>query len=380
MLGIADVLKKQKEKTEKMEEEVSPILEEEPEETEAPDPHNLRRFTSKQVYYQDQALREIKNGRKSSCWMWYVIPTPPWIVNGEERGSYTNQLYSVRSDEQALAYLKFVGDGQNLRNNYLDIMQAILQQVKGGRDPVRLIGMVDYPKMISSVKYFNKICANGVDDEIYKVTKELLPLIPEKKKKKKSAFSFMRRSKKSKSEDTESDEDEQFKVGDQVFLKGLTGRYKKFNGKKGKVTGKGLRNFYTIKAGLHKVSAKAHQMIVIQKPKISEKTLVDTKEGVQKKQEEPGKSIDVDSKKEEPFQLFKEGDRVRFDSHLQDNLNLYGKIGVISGKLNEKNRYPVKFEGVDETSYILPKFLSLSLIIEKNYSQSSDAMDVEQVS
>ena len=28
--------------------------------------------------------------------------TPPWIVNGEERGSYTNRHYSIRTDEQGM--------------------------------------------------------------------------------------------------------------------------------------------------------------------------------------------------------------------------------------------------------------------------------------
>jgi len=167
-------------------------------ETQKVDPHDLRRYTSKQSIFQETAVKEIKRGQKSSCWMWYVIPTPPWIVNGEERGSWTNQRFSIRSDEQAFAYLEFESDGQNLRNNYLEIMQAIHEQVSSGRDPVRLIGMVDYPKLISSVKYFNKICANGVDDEIHEITKKILPYIPEKKRKKSSTglFSWMSRSKK----------------------------------------------------------------------------------------------------------------------------------------------------------------------------------------
>jgi hypothetical protein len=99
------------------------------------DKHNLYdRFVRSQNGCYREALREIKNGQKSSCWMWYVtmcspfnaahfsfllsryvFPTPPFIVNGIERGSFMNQEYSIRTDAQGLAYLEFEADGINLR-------------------------------------------------------------------------------------------------------------------------------------------------------------------------------------------------------------------------------------------------------------------------
>lgn len=95
------------------------------------DKHNLYdRYVRHQRGCYNEALREIKAGQKCSCWMWYVFafiqisflvtlryvfPTPPFIVNGIERGSFMNQEYSLRTDEQALAYLEFEADGVNLR-------------------------------------------------------------------------------------------------------------------------------------------------------------------------------------------------------------------------------------------------------------------------
>ena len=78
------------------------------------DPHNLKRYVETHGYYPG-ALREIQQGQKSSCWMWYIFPTPPWIVNGQERGSGTNAYYSLRTDEQAKAYLEWNRDGVNFR-------------------------------------------------------------------------------------------------------------------------------------------------------------------------------------------------------------------------------------------------------------------------
>lgn len=85
----------------------------------AEDPHDLfDRYIRTHACHFNDALSEIRNGRKSSCWMWYIFPTPPWIVNGREQGSWTNQKYSLRSDAQAEAYLKMEVDGVNLRFVY----------------------------------------------------------------------------------------------------------------------------------------------------------------------------------------------------------------------------------------------------------------------
>ena len=35
---------------------------------------DLKRFIDAQAYNYDDALKEIQNGRKVSCWMWYVFP------------------------------------------------------------------------------------------------------------------------------------------------------------------------------------------------------------------------------------------------------------------------------------------------------------------
>lgn len=40
----------------------------------------LQRFVDAQRESFAKALLEIQKGRKSSCWMWFIIPTPPHIV------------------------------------------------------------------------------------------------------------------------------------------------------------------------------------------------------------------------------------------------------------------------------------------------------------
>ena len=52
------------------------------------DPFNLKgRFVDKQRTVFQTAVKEIRSGSKKTHWMWFVIPTPPYIdVCGKEQG------------------------------------------------------------------------------------------------------------------------------------------------------------------------------------------------------------------------------------------------------------------------------------------------------
>jgi len=142
------------------------------------DKHNLYdRFVRSQIGCFPEALREIKQGSKSSCWMWFIFPTPPWIVNGLERGSFTNQEYSLRTDKQAEAYLEFEADGVNLRKNYIEITIAARDHLKNGRTSRQLFGGVDSPKFLSSITYFEKISKQIEDTELNELCAEVVLLL-----------------------------------------------------------------------------------------------------------------------------------------------------------------------------------------------------------
>jgi uncharacterized protein (DUF1810 family) len=64
------------------------------------DPFQLQRFVQAQDPVYEQAIRELRSGRKSSHWMWYVFP--------QLRGlgwSPTAQYYGISSFAEAQAYL-----------------------------------------------------------------------------------------------------------------------------------------------------------------------------------------------------------------------------------------------------------------------------------
>src|SRR5436305_1227395 len=66
----------------------------------AGDPHNLNRFVQAQVDDYEQALAEIRSGRKQSHWMWYIFPQFDGLGF-----SSTSKRYAIKSIAEAEAYL-----------------------------------------------------------------------------------------------------------------------------------------------------------------------------------------------------------------------------------------------------------------------------------
>eukprot|EP00808_Paulinella_micropora_P021710 g55623.t1 len=140
------------------------------------DPHGLKeRFISKHKIYFSQALAEIKAGRKTSHWSWFIFPTPPFIVNGRERGSSVNRHYALRTDQQCKAYLKLPPvDGVDLRKNYIDIMTAVGQQLAAGKSLLSLVGSADDPKVRSSLRLFERIATEIEDQEVASCCRQVI--------------------------------------------------------------------------------------------------------------------------------------------------------------------------------------------------------------
>jgi uncharacterized protein (DUF1810 family) len=67
----------------------------------AGDPYDLNRFVRAQKADYDQALSEIKSGRKTSHWMWYIFPQ----FDGLGFSAFAKE-YSIKSIAEAGAYLR----------------------------------------------------------------------------------------------------------------------------------------------------------------------------------------------------------------------------------------------------------------------------------
>ena len=114
------------------------------------DPHNLNRFVQAQEHDYDQALSEIRAGRKRSHWMWYVFPQFTGLGS-----SPTSAHYAIESVQEATAYLAHPVLGPRL----LECADAALQIE--GRSALEVFGSPDDMKLRSSATLFASVSAEG---------------------------------------------------------------------------------------------------------------------------------------------------------------------------------------------------------------------------
>ena len=103
----------------------------------------LDRFLDAQRGDYAAALAEVRRGRKTSHWMWYIFPQ----IAGLGQSS-TARYYSIRDLEEAREYYAHPVLGQRLR----EISGALL--VLRGSDPVAVFGGIDSMKLKSSMTLF----------------------------------------------------------------------------------------------------------------------------------------------------------------------------------------------------------------------------------
>lgn len=107
------------------------------------DPYNLCRFLSAQDGVYDQALAELRRGRKASHWMWFVFPQAEGL--GRSRMA---ERYAIRSVAEARAYLDHPVLGARLRDCARTILAA------EDRSAEAIFGPVDAIKLRSSLTLF----------------------------------------------------------------------------------------------------------------------------------------------------------------------------------------------------------------------------------
>lgn len=102
------------------------------------DPHDLQRFVSAQdsADTYERALGELRAGRKTSHWMWFVFPQRSGLGQ-----SATSQRYAIASPEEARAYVEHPVLGPRLvecANALLSHDNLSAQEILGGIDAIKL--------------------------------------------------------------------------------------------------------------------------------------------------------------------------------------------------------------------------------------------------
>ena len=110
----------------------------------------LERFFPEHDNDYPQALREIKEGKKESHWIWYIFPQLRGL--GETARSWK---FGIKDADEARSYLSHPVLGFHLQ----EITEALLKLDE--TDPVKVMGKVDAMKLRSCMTLFAAISDKG---------------------------------------------------------------------------------------------------------------------------------------------------------------------------------------------------------------------------
>jgi uncharacterized protein (DUF1810 family) len=94
-----------------------------------------------------KAIQEIKNNKKVSHWIWYVIPSP-----ADAKASLTAQFFSISRKKVS----EYLGD-KILLKRYVKVMDIIsdkLRKYKKKEALIEILGAIDYYKLVKSLEIF----------------------------------------------------------------------------------------------------------------------------------------------------------------------------------------------------------------------------------
>lgn len=135
---------------------------------------DLNRFLKTQENVYDNALFEIKSGRKQSHWMWFVFPQFKGLGFSE-----TSKFYSIQSLDEAKKYLNHPILGSRLRkisNELLLLNENDAHKAFGSPDDLKLKSSMTLFSFIdkSEEKPFEKVLGKYFNGEADQKTIELI--------------------------------------------------------------------------------------------------------------------------------------------------------------------------------------------------------------
>jgi uncharacterized protein (DUF1810 family) len=105
----------------------------------------LERFVTAQQPVYDEVLDELRSGRKTGHWMWFIFPQIAGLGH-----SPMSERYAIRSLAEAQAYLAHPLLGPRLRD-----CAGLVQEITG-RTAEEVFGPIDARKLRSSITLFHR--------------------------------------------------------------------------------------------------------------------------------------------------------------------------------------------------------------------------------
>ena len=115
---------------------------------------NLQKFLDAQEHTYAQALAEIKVGRKTGHWMWFIFPQVAGLGQ-----SPTSEYYAIRDYKEAIDYLQHPVLGGRL-NEICEVLYA-----QPGTSAEDIFGKTDAMKLRSCVTLFG--LADYSEDDVF---------------------------------------------------------------------------------------------------------------------------------------------------------------------------------------------------------------------
>lgn len=107
----------------------------------------LERFLDAQRLGYDSALTEIRNGKKTGHWIWYVFPQMRGLGHSSK-----STFYGIASLAEAKSYVEHPVLGVRLR----EVTKAFLEHK--GKSPEEILGGIDAMKVRSCMTLFDVVC------------------------------------------------------------------------------------------------------------------------------------------------------------------------------------------------------------------------------
>ena len=107
---------------------------------------DLSHFVKAHKHTYSSALKEIRNGRKKSHWMWYIFPQVEGLGYSE-----ISKTYAIHNIEEAAAFL----NDSYLGNNLIEISHTLLEL--NTNNATEVLGTPDDLKLKSSMTLFSLV-------------------------------------------------------------------------------------------------------------------------------------------------------------------------------------------------------------------------------
>ena len=134
--------------------------------------NNLDRFIKAQERDYFKALNEIKKGKKTTHWIWYIFPQ----LDGLGYSSIA-KYYGIKGENEAIEYI----ENEYLRNHLLEISNELLKienksinDIMGYPDDLKLKSCMTLFDYVSDYEVFSKVLEKYYDGTYDEITIKIL--------------------------------------------------------------------------------------------------------------------------------------------------------------------------------------------------------------